>query len=60
VRHLGYLCHYTGEDSAAFRLRVRITAFLAANVAYELLSLIAARRREKPARGVSREPLVRH
>jgi agmatinase len=38
----------------------QITAFLAANVAYELLSLIAARRREKPARGVGREPSVRH
>jgi agmatinase len=38
----------------------QITAFLAANVAYELLSLIAARRREEPARGVGREPSVRH
>src|SRR5215218_3398930 len=37
-----------------------ITAFLAANVAYELLSLIAARRREKPAHGAGREPSVRH
>ena len=38
----------------------QITAFLAANVAYELLSLIAARKRDKPAHGVSREPSVRH
>src|SRR5215213_7034025 len=38
----------------------QITAFLAANVAYELLSLIAARRREEPARGFGREPSVRH
>jgi agmatinase len=38
----------------------QITAFLAANVAYELLSLIAARRRDKPAHGVGREPSVRH
>ena len=38
----------------------QITAFLAANVAYELLSLIAARRRDKPTHGVSREPSVRH
>jgi agmatinase len=38
----------------------QITAFLAANVAYELLSLIAARRREEPAHGAGREPSVRH
>jgi len=38
----------------------QITAFLAANVAHELLSLIAARKRDKPAHGVSREPSVRH
>jgi agmatinase len=38
----------------------QITAFLAANVAYELLSLIAVRRREEPARGVGSEPSVRH
>src|SRR5215216_3855123 len=38
----------------------QITAFLAANVAYELLSLIAARKRDKPAHGVGREPSVRH
>jgi len=38
----------------------QITAFLAANVAYELLSLIAARKRDNPAHGVSREPSVRH
>jgi agmatinase len=38
----------------------QITAFLAANVAYELLSLIAARRRDEPAHGVGREPSVRH
>ena len=38
----------------------QITAFLAANVAYELLSLIAARRRDKAAHGVGREPSVRH
>ena len=37
----------------------QITAFLAANVAYELLSLIAARKRDKPANGVGREPSVR-
>jgi agmatinase len=37
-----------------------ITAFLAANVAYELLSLIAARRREEPAHGAGREPTVLH
>jgi agmatinase len=36
-----------------------ITAFLAANVAYEMLSLIAARRREEPAHGAGREPSVR-
>jgi agmatinase len=39
---------------------VQITALLAANVAYELLSLIAARRREEPAHGAGREPSVRH
>jgi agmatinase len=38
----------------------QITALLAANVAYELLSLIAARRRDKAAHGVGREPSVRH
>jgi len=38
----------------------QITAFLAANVAYELLSLIAARRRDEPAHGASREAPVRH
>src|ERR671912_687185 len=38
----------------------QITAFLAANVAYELLSLIAARRRKEPAHGVGRESSVRH
>jgi agmatinase len=38
----------------------QITAFLAANVAYELLSLIAARRRDEPAHGAGREPSVRH
>ena len=37
----------------------QITAFLAANVAYELLSLIAARKREEPAHGAGREPSVR-
>jgi agmatinase len=37
----------------------QITAFLAANVAYELLSLIAARRREESANGAGREPSVR-
>ena len=38
----------------------QITAFLAAHVGYELLSLIAARRRDEPAHGICREPLVRH
>jgi agmatinase len=38
----------------------QITAFLAANIAYELLSLIAARRRKEPAHGVGRESSVRH
>jgi agmatinase len=38
----------------------QITAFLAANVAYELLSLIAARRERELASGVGREPSARH
>ena len=38
----------------------QITAFLSANIAYELLSLIAARRRKEPAHGVGSEPSVRH
>ena len=38
----------------------QITAFLSANIAYELLSLIAARRRNEPAHGVGSEPSVRH
>jgi agmatinase len=38
----------------------QITAFLAANVTYELLSLIAALRGEKPAHGAGRVPSVRH
>jgi agmatinase len=38
----------------------QLTAFLAANVAFEMLSLIAARRREEPAHSVGREPSVRH
>jgi len=37
----------------------QITAFLAANVAYELLSLIAARRKEVLAHDAGREPSVR-
>ena len=37
----------------------QITAFLAANVAYELLSLIATRRREGLAHDTGREPSVR-
>src|SRR5215210_3417039 len=45
---------YPGYDPA------QITAFLAANIAYELLSLIAARRRKEPAHGVGREPSIRH
>jgi agmatinase len=37
----------------------QITALLAANVAYELLSLIAARRKEGLAHGAGRESSVR-
>jgi agmatinase len=37
----------------------QITAFLAANLAYELLSLIAARRRDEPAHDIGRESTVR-
>jgi agmatinase len=38
----------------------QITVLLAANVAYELLSLIAARKKEGLARGTSKEASVRH
>jgi agmatinase len=38
----------------------QITAFLAANVAYELLSLIAACKKEGLAHGTGREASVRH
>ena len=60
-----YLTGTLKESRLWIRLRLayvpaQITAFLAANVAYELLGLIAARRREEPAHGVGREPSVRH
>jgi hypothetical protein len=40
--------------------QAQITAFLAANVAYELLSLIAACKKEGLAHGTGREASVRH